>query len=695
VTTERDRYLATILFTDIVGSTERASELGDRRWQDLLREHDALVRKEIESHGGREVNTAGDGFLVTFEEPERAVRCAAAIRDAVGGLGLRIRCGLHAGEVQRAGEGIGGIGVHIAARVAARAGPDEVLVSRTVRDLVAGSGLAFADRGVHALKGVSGEWRLYALRRESEAEPASRSTRPWVGAGRRPVIASAVAAALIGLGALYVWGPRRPADPDAAGSGAPGSRSAGGAPSSVAVLPFVNESPDPGDDYFSDGLTEELISALSGIEGMRVPGRTSSFVFKDSVQDARRIGDVLGVGHVLEGSVRRSGEQLRIVARLVSTENGFGVWSETYDRKVEDALEIQAEIASAIAGALELELMDPASGMQLSGRTADPVAYDLYLRGLYFTHALSEEGVLRGITYLQRATEADPDFALAYAQLAIVYHALGNRFGAGQAEYLPRARVAAERAVELDDSLAESHLALAVSKAWWDRDYPGAEREFRRALDIKPNYAAAHHLYGLFLNVMLRPDEGIAAVRKAVSLDPLSNFYSAALGVAFGYADRYDESIAQFERTLEQEPDNARIWLYLGRMYLATERSSEAFAAFRRAELAPGQEGAKMTTLGHAYAVTGNRREAEALLAQIDSLDSSLYFRPTDRASVELALGYRDRALDRLEAAERERELDYLPFQLDWRLDPMRSDPRFRKIAERMGLPEGDRQGNR
>ena len=197
--TERDRYLATILFTDIVGSTERASELGDRRWQELLREHDALVRREIERHGGREVSTAGDGFLVTFEEPEKAVRCAAAIRDGVRGLGLRVRCGLHAGEVQRAGDGIGGIGVHIGARVAALAGPNEVLVSRTVRDVVTGSGLAFADRGVHALKGVSGEWRLYALRTESDPGPESRSARSWVPGGRkRMVMGSVLAAVLIG-----------------------------------------------------------------------------------------------------------------------------------------------------------------------------------------------------------------------------------------------------------------------------------------------------------------------------------------------------------------------------------------------------------------------------------------------------------------------------------------------------------------
>ncbi|MGH7571328.1 MAG: adenylate/guanylate cyclase domain-containing protein [Gemmatimonadota bacterium] len=413
---ERERYLATILFTDIVGSTERASELGDRRWQDLLREHDALVRQEIERHGGREIGTAGDGFLITFEEPERGVRCAAAIRDAVGGLDLRIRCGLHAGEVQRAGDGIGGIGVHITARVAALAGSNEVLVSRTVRDLVAGSGLDFADRGVHALKGVSGEWRLFALRAESDTEPVSRSATSWLpGRWKRSVVAGVVTAMVLGLVALYAWGSRSSVDPADAGPEPVVSDSPGHA-TSVAVLPFVNESPDPGDEYFSDGLTEDLISALSGIEGLRVPGRTSSFAFKDSAQDIRRIGEVLGVGHVLEGSVRRSGEQLRIVARLVGTADGYAVWSETYDRKVADALEIQADIAHAIAGALEIEFLAPvASATPLPGRTVDPVAYDHYLKGLYFSHAPTEADARRAIEYFQLAVDTDSRFALAWA----------------------------------------------------------------------------------------------------------------------------------------------------------------------------------------------------------------------------------------------------------------------------------------
>jgi serine/threonine-protein kinase len=678
-----------------VSSTERAEELGDRRWRDLLQQHDALVRREVERHGGHEMNTAGDGFLVTFEEPERAVRCAEAVREALRGIGLRIRCGLHTGEVQRVGDGIGGIGVHTAARVAALARPDEILVSRTVRDLLAGSELVFANRGIHALKGISGEWQLFALGPEAEAVPALGKPA-WFRNRQVQRLGAAGAVALVTAIAFYAWASRPGAEPSSASPSGGDAAAAGDRALAVAVLPFVNASPDLQDEYFSDGLTEELISAISGIEGLRVPGRTSSFAFKDSAQDIRQIGEVLGVSHVLEGSVRRSGQRLRIDARLVGTADGYGVWSETYDRNVEDALEIQADIANAIAGALELELLDPlASGAATPGRTTDPVAYDHYLRGLYFSHAPTEDGVRKSIDYYQRAIEADPNFALAHAGLAIAYHGIGNRYGAGQTEYMPKAKAAAERALELDDGLAESHLALAIVKGLWDRDYTGAEREFRRAIEIRPNYAGAHHGYGVFLAMMHRPDESIAAVRKALSLDPLSNFYSAALGVQLLYNRRYDESITQLQRTLEQEPDNARIWLILGRAYVATGRYEEAFDAFRQAERVPGLTARKLTYVGHAYAVAGQQRQAAEMLRRVDSLARHEHVLPTNRAMLELALGYRDRALERLERAERERELDIVPFQLDERLDPLRADPRFRRIVERMGLPEDHRRTER
>jgi TolB-like protein/Tfp pilus assembly protein PilF len=503
------------------------------------------------------------------------------------------------------------------------------------------------------------------------------------------VVASVLAAALVGLGALYAWGSRRTASPDDAGPGSTLSDSVGEAPSSVAVLPFVNESPDPDDEYFSDGLTEELISALSGIEGMRVPGRTSSFVFKDSVQDPRRIGEILGVGHVLEGSVRRSGEQLRIVARLVSTDDGYGVWSETYDRKVEDALEIQADIAQAIAGALELELLDPlASGTLLPGGSTDPVAYDHYLKGLYFSHAPTEADARRAIEYFRLAVEADPQFAPAWAGLSLAYQSLGQRFGAGL--QLPAdSKAAAETAVRLDPGLAESHLALALVRTWVDWDWVEAEREFRRAIELRPGYATARVAYGFLLAALHRPDEGIASVRQAVSLDPLSSLYGADLGALLLLARRYDDSIAQVRRTLEIEPDMTRAWLILGRAYQAAGRYREALDAFRRAESLPGQAGRKLAWLGHFYAVTGERDEAEAILARADSLAGKDFIQPTDRAALALALGDRERALDLIKRAERDHSIDPVPLQLDERLDPLRSDPRYRQVVERMGLPEG------
>ncbi len=670
-----DRHLATILFTDIVDSTRRATELGDRGWRDLLQAHDAAVRSEIERHGGREWGTAGDGFLVTFEAPEQAVRCAVAVRDAVHTFDLRVRCGLHAGEVQRIGDGIGGIGVHIAARVAALAAPDEILVSRTVRDLVTGSGLAFQDRGKRALKGVEGAWRIYSLA-PVPVRGSSSPARRWLG-GRRA--AGGAAVLVLGALALYAWVAGPPSF----------FRSPRGA--SVAVLPFANASPDPADEYFSDGLTEELISALAEIDGLRVPGRTSSFAFKNRAQDVREIGRILSVAHILEGSVRRSGQRLRIDARLLDASEGYEEWSESYDRTLADALEIQSSIARSIAEALEVELVPSGSG---SSSQPSPEAYDLYLRALSFSSAPTETEVERAVDFFLQAIQADPDFAPAYAGLAIAYQGLGNRYGAGPAVYLPKAKAAAERALELDESLADSQLAIAVVKAFWDRDYEGAERAFRRAIELRPSSAAAYNHYAAFLVFMLRYDEGVRAGEKAISLDPLSNLYQVDFGAQLYLAGRFPDAARQLKSAIDRNPRDARAWFLLARVYDQLERWEDAFAAYDEAERLPGHEGIKILYKGHTLAVSGQQAAAEALLARTDSLDAQIPLRQTDFAALEVALGYRDRALNRIERAERERTLDPVPFQGDPRLDPLRSDPRFRAVGRRMGLPERGRDAS-
>ena len=664
-----DRHLATILFTDIVDSTRRAADLGDQRWRDLLQQHDAIVRGEIARFGGREWGTSGDGFLITFERPEAAVRCAAAIRDAVHPLDLRVRCGLHAGDVQHIGDGIGGIAVHTGARVAALAGADEVLVSRTVHDLVAGSGLEFVDRGARELKGVPGSWRLYSLGSDGDRLARSGAHR-WSARVLAPI-----AVLLVGLLALYAWREWAPArNPQAL------------ALASVAVLPFANASPDPADEYLSDGLTEELISTLAEIDDLRVPGRTSSFAFKGRSEDIRTIARELSVAHVVEGSVRRSGDRLRIDARLVNTSDGFEVWSETYDRPVADALEIQVSIARAIGAALQVQLLERSVGPR-TDRSPNPDAYDAYLRGLHASHAPTEDGVRESVEQYLRAIRLDPQFAQAHAGLAIAYHGLGGRYGMDRESSLPAGKAAAERAVALDDGLAESHLALALGKAWWDRDYEGAERAFRRAIELRPGYATAHQSYGAFLTFTGRCEEGLASVRRAVSVEPLSTLYANDLGAMTMFCRRYEEAVAILRGTLQRSPEETRAWLLLGRTLAMLGRFDEAGEAFSRAERLPGHEAAKLAWIGGYLAVSGRRAEAEERLRRLEELGKVQGVRQTDVAALEVSLGHRDRALERLERGARERTLDPVPVQLDPSLDPLRSDPRFVAVVERMGLP--------
>jgi len=661
-----DRHLATILFTDIVDSTKRAAELGDRGWRDVLEEHDALVRREIGRHGGREWNTAGDGFLATFEKPESAVRCAAAIREQVHALDLRVRCGLHAGEVQGIGDGIGGIVVHTAARVAALAGPDEVLASRTVHDLVAGSGLRFRGRGRHQLKGVPGTWELYAL--GDEGSGAARGPRRRTAA---IAIAAVAVLALVLLGLYY---------------GRHDSPAATAATASVAVLPFANASPDPANDYFSDGLTEELISALAEIDDLRVPGRTSSFAFKGRPQDIRTIARELAVAHVIEGSVRRSGDRLRIDARLVNAADGYEVWSETYDRSIADALEIQVAIARSIAAALQVQLLERSVGPR-TDRTPVPEAYDAYLKGLHASHAPTEDEVRESVEHYLRAIEIDPQFAQAHAGLAIAYHGLGARYGTDRPILLPLGEAAAERALAIDDALADSHLAVALGKAWWDRDYDGAERAFRRALELRPGFAAAHQSFAAFLTYTGRCEEGLASARRAVTLEPLSTLYATDHGAMTMFCRRYAEAVAIFQRALERNPEETRAWLLLGRTLTTLERFDEAAEAFARADRLPGLEVAKLAWGGRFLAATGRRAEAEDRLARLEAVGQNQGVRQTDTAALEVALGRMEPAIERIERAERERNLDPVPLQLDPGLDPLRADPRFRAVVERMGLP--------
>jgi len=495
--------------------------------------------------------------------------------------------------------------------------------------------------------------------------------RPEPGS-RAIVVAAAVAVFVLAIVAAWL----------AIGDGGP-------APSlgskSIVVLPFVSMSPDPDDEYFSDGLTEELINALSNVEGLHVVARTSAFAFKGQNIDVRTIGDSLGVETVLEGSVRMSGDRLRMTAQLINVADGYHLWSDRYERQLSDVFAIQDEVARAIVSALRLELGAGARDRIVSGYTDDLEAYDSYLRGRHFWNRRTEEGFRRAIGYFEEAVAEDPDYAKAYSGTADAYNLLGLYYMLPSREAMPKAREAALKALEIDPNLAEARTSLAFLKSWYDWDRSGAEVEFRRALDLDPNYATAHQWYAIHLTSAGRLDVALSEARRAVELDPLSPNLNTNLGNALVYLRRYDEAIEQLRRTLELDPHFLHAMWALWHAYVHKGMYEEAFAVWERALTVSGAGPEKLEAVRRAYAESGWRGALEWDIenSKEEELD------PADIAQEYASLGRHDEALEWLERAYEERSFGLNLLAVDACFDGLRADPRFGALLEKIGLSEG------
>jgi serine/threonine protein kinase len=355
---------------------------------------------------------------------------------------------------------------------------------------------------------------------------------------------------------------------------------------STAVLPFSDISPQKDQEYFCDGITEELIDALSKVEGWRVVSRRSSFAFKGKEVDIRQIGDQLNVTHLLEGSVRKAGNRLRISAQLVSVKDGFHLWSEKYDRELEDIFEIQEEIARAIVNKLKIELGEDHKTRLVKRYTENLEAYNLYLKARFHLNKRTEEGLRKGIAYCEQAIAKDPTYAPTYSGLADGFILQGFSGAHPPREVMPKAREAAGKALPLDDSLAEAHTSLACIEAVYEWDWQNAESEFKRALTLNPNYAAAHHWYAInYLVPMERYEEALAEIQKAQEIDPMSEVITATIGLVFYFMGRYDAAVRQYKSVLEMDPGFNLGYLFLGRAYGQTGKYDEALSAFEKRHL--------------------------------------------------------------------------------------------------------------
>jgi TolB-like protein/Tfp pilus assembly protein PilF/tRNA A-37 threonylcarbamoyl transferase component Bud32 len=462
--------------------------------------------------------------------------------------------------------------------------------------------------------------------------------------------------------------------------------SSGPPPASAAVLPFVDMSPEKDQEYFSDGLTEELITSLSQVEGLRVAARTSSFRFKGGSADVREVGRSLEVGAVLEGSVRKSGNRLRIAAQLVNVADGYQLWSQAYDRELTDVFAIQEEIARAIVEALRLKL-GVARGAALSAvPTKDLEAYDLYLKGRFAWNHRTAAALPEAVRYLERAVARDSGFARAWAALADAYVLLVPYAGASREATWPKARAAAEKALALDSTLAEAHTSLAYGAMIYEWDWPASEASFRRAIAENPNYATGHHWYADFLAGRGRLEESLREMQRAHALDPLSRIIGAELGWIYYLMGRNDEAEAQLRRTLALDPNYPHGLLNLGLVFMAEGRYAEAIETLRRAIELGGDYDPLNAALVYAYARSGDRATALRLLGELTERSKRGEFGPFALAIAYTGLGETGRAIEALHRAIDQRDIFLPEVFFDPMLHPLRADPQFRRVEERMGL---------
>jgi len=505
-------------------------------------------------------------------------------------------------------------------------------------------------------------------------------------------IAAAGVAAVALLGALLALNIAGVRDWIVGAGSVPARRRPQGAPlpkiESIAVLPLENLSRDPEQEYFADGMTDALITNLGQIGALRVISRTTAMHFKGTKKTLPEIALELNVDAVVEGTVQRSGNHVRITAQLIQASPEKHLWADSYERDLRDVLALQGEVARAIANEVRIKVTPQEQARLARARPVNPEAHEAYLKGRFYWNKRTEEGLKKSIDYFQQAIEKDPNYAVAYAGLADSYSVLAEGKWSPPEECYPKARAAALKALEIDDSLAEAHVRLALILRGYDWDWSGAEREYQRGIELNPGYATAHHWYAVFLTSMGRHAEAIAEIRKARELDPLSIRIYANVGLVLYSAREYDQALEELRKVLELDPNDLASNEWLGWVYSQKGMYEEAIAAFRRAQDLSTGGGESPLILAYGYAVAGKRGEALKILAALKNPSRRSYLPPVLVAIVYVGLGDKEEALAWLEKgyAERAASLDYL--KVGPMFDPLRSDPRFQDLLRRMNFPD-------
>src|SRR3984957_16925816 len=498
--------------------------------------------------------------------------------------------------------------------------------------------------------------------------PDNKGSWPFVG----KLSALALALLLIGLGAWRLRLRNNPAT----------------AIRSLAVLPLRNLSADASQDYFADGMTDELITNLAQLRALRVISSTSAMLYKDTHKPLRQIAQELNVDAVVEGSVLRSGDRVRITAQLILASDDKHLWAQSYEGDLRNTLALQNQVARAIAAEIQVNLSGSEQVALKHARDVDPEAYEAYLKGRYFWNKRTTDGLKKARDFFDQAIAKDSNYAQAYSGLADTYALLGDWQYAvmPSREALPKAKAAATKALELDETLGEAHASLAFCLDGFDWDWKSAEKEFKRAIELNPGYATAYHWYAWHLNLMGKNDEAIAEMKKAENLDPLSLIINSDLAELLVIAHSYDDAIQQSRKTIEMDPNFALAHNQLGLAYLERQRHDEAIAELQKAVRLSGGSPTCVANLASAYAVSDKRSEAEKLLSDLKKRSNPAYSHASEIAVIYASLGDTDQAMNWLEKGYEERFNPSVLLRPGF--DPLPSNPRFEDLIRRIGLPD-------
>ncbi len=682
---QEQRRLSAIMFTDMVGYSALAQSNEDLSLA-LLEEHRRILRPLFGVHGGREIETIGDAFLVEFDSALGAARCAIAIQRAIRERNtslpperaLWIRIGLHLGDVVHLGDRVHGDGVNIAARVEPLADPGGICLTedfaRQIRNKLEEP---LMKLGRPELKNIRSPQCLYKI-----VLPWEKEKGPW--AARARFFARQRRVKRLGTGALlltavgfsaYFMIRGNPGE-----SGFPRNR--------IAVIPFANISREPQDEYFADGMTEELISELSTIRGLDVIARTSVMKYKGSAADIPEIGRMLGVGTILEGSVRKAMDKARITVQLIDVPTQRHLWTDEYDRELKDVFAIQSDIARRVADVLEVQLVHGEREQIEKSGTQNVDAYRLFLLGRFHLNKRTAADIVKAIGYFQDAVTIDPGYAHAYTELADCF----TLIAAAGYDIMPRmeatakARQSVMKALELDETLAEAHTSLAYVKFRLDWNWGEAEEEFKRAIDLKPGNSRSHEWYALYLSLLGRHEEALTEMRRAYELDPLSPVVSTGVGRVLQLARRYDEAVSQLRTTITMDSTYADAHFILGMTYSHQGKHGEAIRELSTAYRLSGRRPVIYARLGTALASAGRKKEAERIFDDIVEMWKSGKVPVYYLALAYIGRGEHEQALNAFEQAYEEHEGLLIYTNTEPMFDSIRHYPRFVELLKKIGF---------